>query len=137
MLTREQVLTSLDAIYAARVEGDKDALTRLWAADATFQLVGEASILKAMPVTPQNAQTSISQMIDTFTFHSVERLDAIVEGNRAAVVIRVMVSVPNDEQHETLLYDLWDLNDNGQAKSLMEFSDTALVAAMLTTIALN
>ncbi len=135
MLTRDQVLASVDAIYSARVKGDKEAMGRLWAADATYQLVGEASILQAMPVTPQNAHASISQMIDTFTFHGVERIDAIVEGNRAAVVIRVIVSVPGDDQHETMLYDLWDLNGDGQATSLMEFSDTALVAAMLTTMA--
>jgi ketosteroid isomerase-like protein len=132
MLTRDQVLSAVDAIYAARVKGDKEAVSKLWAADATFQLVGEESILRSMPVTPQNAHTSISQMIDTFTFHSVERVESLVEGNRVAIVIRIIVSSCEDKKHEMLLYDLWELNDQGQAKSLMEFSDTAMVATMLT-----
>lgn len=131
MISREQVLATVDAIYAARVKGDKIAMNQLWAADATYQLVGEASILKTMPVLPQNAQRSISNMIDTFLFHSVERLDTIVEGNRAAVLIRISVSGPNEEKHQTLLFDLWDVDDEGKATSLVEFSDTALVATML------
>ncbi|MBY0521175.1 MAG: nuclear transport factor 2 family protein [Sphingomonas sp.] len=134
MLSRDEILSAIDAIYAARAQGDKESLTTLWTADATFQLVGEASILQSMPVAPQSVQPSIGQMIDTFTFHSVERVDAIVEGNRAAVLIRVVASVAGGEPHETMLYDLWELNDDGQAKSLVEFSDTALVARMLTSI---
>jgi ketosteroid isomerase-like protein len=134
MLARDQLLSSIDAIYAARVAGDKAALERMWTADATYQMVGEASILTSMPVTPQSALPSIGQLIDTFTFHDVERLDAIVEGNRAAILIRVDVSTSAGERHETHLYDLWELNDEGQARSLMEFCDTALVAAMVARL---
>lgn len=132
MLTREEILERIDAIYAARARSEKDSLATLWTADATFQLVGEASILKTMPVTPQRAQTSVSHMIDTFTFHSIERISATVEGLRAAVVMRLVVSAKASSiRREMLLHDIWELDEQGRAKSLMQFSDTALVAAML------
>ncbi len=135
MLTKDRILSTIDAIYAARVAGDTALAISFWTADATFQLVGDATLMHAMPVTPQSAHTSIGQMIDTFTFHSVERIDAIVEGNRAGVVLRVNVSVLGEAPRETLIYDLWDLDDNGHVKSLMEFADTAAVAQMLAKIA--
>lgn len=136
MLSRDEILSAIDGIYVARVRGNKDSLTTLWTEDATFHLVGDASLLHPIPVTPQAAQPSIGQMIDTFNFHSVERIDAVVEGNRAAVILRVMASVAGEEPRETQVFDLWELDDDGRARSVVQFTDTAMVAKMLTSVAI-
>lgn len=36
-----------------------------------------------------------------------------------------------DGPRQSKLYDLWELDENGKARSLIQFADTALVAAML------
>jgi ketosteroid isomerase-like protein len=131
MLNRNEVLDAIDAIYDVRVKGDKMAMAQLWCDDATFQLMGEPSILQSLPLQPTNAQEAVGGLIDQFTFHSAERVDAVVEGNKVAVLLRVTASAANGTRHETHVFDMWELDDSGKARALVQFADTALISAML------
>jgi ketosteroid isomerase-like protein len=131
MLNRHEVLDVIDAVYAARVKGDKAAMAQLWRDDATFQLMGEPSILQNLPLRPTAAVEAIGGLIDQFTFHSAEQIDAVVEGNKAAVLLRLTVSAADGTRHETHVFDMWELDDSGKACSLVQYADTALISFML------
>ena len=81
-----------------------------------------------IPVGPAAAAETVSQLIDRVRFHTVERLDALVEGSRAAVRWRATLSAGGGEPAETELYDLWTFDDQYRAISLVQFADAALIA---------
>ena len=130
-MTREDTLRIIDEAYGARQRGDKEALGTYWAPEATFQLVGTESLLKGLPLGPVGAAVSVDELIDRFQFHEVERLDSVVEGNKAAVRWRIKVSKPGEEPETTELFDLVTLTDDGRIASLVQFTDTALVKSMM------
>ena len=133
MLGREIVLAIIDAAYAARASGDKVALEQFWAPDATYRMVGEVGLRDRYPLGPMDANRATGAIIDLIAFHALERVDAIVEGNRAAILWNVTMSSGASGERPSQLYDLWELDDDGKARSLIQFADTALVAAMIAT----
>ena len=131
MLERSRIVEILDGIYATRVAGEQDAFARIWADGATYQMAGDAVILGATLTHPRDARQATSELINQFKFHSAVRTDAVVEGNRAAVMLNLVVSKGDGPKHETRVFNLWEFDDDGKALSLIEFADTALVTAMI------
>ena len=132
MPDRDQLLSNIDAAYAARIRGDKVALGAHFATGATFRLAGNANLVRGdLPVATSDAEKAVSDLIDLFQFHDIERLDAVVDGDTAAVRWRLSVSTGGAQPVETEVYDLWKFDDEGRAVSLTQFADTALIAHML------
>jgi ketosteroid isomerase-like protein len=132
MLTREQILKTIDAAYTRRRQGDKSVTADLMAPGGTYALAGDASLLVGYPVGPSEAVAAVSKLIDLFTFHDDERLEAAVDGNRATVRWRVTLSRgPDGPRVATEIAQFWTFNDDGKALSLLEFADTALIAQLL------
>lgn len=136
-MDREQVLAIIDAAYAARLAHDGEALKRFWAEGAVFELVGEAALLEAFPGStgPSPGQQTVEEIMALVKMIAVERLDAVVEGHRAATLSRARVSFAGREPFETLLYDLWELDDEGKVSVLRQFADTAKVASEMRAVA--
>jgi ketosteroid isomerase-like protein len=130
MLDRQAILQRIDDAYATRTRGDKAALKEFWAPEATFRLAGEPAMLKPLHGGP-DAAVSVDRLIDLVTFHEFTRLDAVVDGYKAAVLWRVQLSVGQGKRVTTELYDLWEFNDEGKAVSVLQFCDTALLASLL------
>lgn len=131
MLDRAQILDIIDRAYEARARGDKETVARIWAPGAVYQLAGEASLIPSFPSGPADAGETVSTIIDLIRFHALERLDAIVEDNRAAILWRVTFSVGDGPTGTTGLYDLWQFDEEGRPCSLLQFVDTALLRDML------
>jgi ketosteroid isomerase-like protein len=132
MPDRDQLLSNIDAAYAARIRGDKAALGAHFAPGATFRLAGNAGLVRGdLPVATSDAEKAVSDLIDLFQFHDIERLDAVVDGDSAAVRWRLSVSTGGAPPVETEVYDLWKFDGEGRAVSLTQFADTALIAHML------
>ncbi|MEP7351090.1 MAG: nuclear transport factor 2 family protein [Sphingorhabdus sp.] len=131
MLDRSKVLDIIDGIYVARVAGDQAAMAAVWTDDASYQLMGDANILGAPLTRQSNARQAVSELIDQFKFHSADRVDTLIEGNRAAVLMRITVSASDGGRHDTHVFNLWEFDDNGKARSVIEFTDTALIMSML------
>ena len=131
MLNRAQILEVVDAAYAARAKGDKAELARFWAPGATFHIVGDPRFAGRLPETPSNAKAAVDDLIDRVEFKAVERIDAIVEGHKAAIHWRVTMVAKGKAPVETELYDLWTFNDDGKVSSLLQFGDTAMLAVLL------
>ena len=130
MLDRQAILQRIDDLYATRARGDKEALKAFWAPEASFRLAGQPDLVRNFPGSP-DAVVSVERLIDLVTFHEFTRLDAVVDGYKAAVLWRVQLSVGQGKRVTTELYDLWEFNDEGRAVSVLQFCDTALLANLL------
>lgn len=131
MLDRNKILSIIDAAYASRMAGDNAALEKFWAPGATFQVPGEPELLRNFPLGPTDADAAVRTLIDMIDFHTFERVDAVVEGNRAAIIWEVTLSSGASGKHLTRFFDLWELDDEGRARSLIQFIDTSLIASLL------
>ena len=132
MIAREQILDTIDQINAARVAGDKSTFAGYWDTGSTYEMLGAPQTLGEQSRTKNDALTAIAELIDTFKFHTVNRIDSLVDGNRAMVRLRVEVSTGGGRIHTTELLDIWEFGDDGKVRSLVESADTALVARMLS-----
>ena len=130
MLGRDDAVALIQEAYAARVRGDKEALTRYWAQDATFEIAGHRSLLPDIAQGGPNPMEAISGLIDQFRFDDLILLDAIVEGNRIAARWQVTVEKADLDPETTQLVDLIELDEDGKIRSFVQFCDTALIRHM-------
>lgn len=86
--------------------------------------MGDSHQLAALPVGPVAAADAVEASMERLRFHSFERLDAVVEGHRAAVRWRIVVSAPDTAPIEAQLFDLWTFDDQYRATELVQFTDT-------------
>jgi hypothetical protein len=132
VLSKSKILKSIDKAYAMRVKGDKEGIAKFWAKGAKYELVGSAAHLPKVPAGgKKNAVKAVGSLIDIFKFKKIKRLDALVEGNRAAVRWEVQVVVGRRAPVVTELYDLWTFGADGKAKSLVQFADTATLSRLV------
>ncbi|HEX8364632.1 MAG TPA: nuclear transport factor 2 family protein [Allosphingosinicella sp.] len=128
---RERMLATIDAALAARSRGDKGEVARYLAPGALFRIAGNSSLYGAFPAGPGEAQATVAELIDRVRFHDHERLDAIVEGNRAACRWRIDFSIDDGPIGTTELCDLWTFDAEGRVTELVQFVDTALLVRMV------
>ena len=91
-MTRDSLLETIDRFWKVRMAGDKAELRSFMAPAATYEMVGAQAFAEPGLVGPAPAGPAADRLIDAFAFHRVDRLTAIVDGSRAADVIRVEVS---------------------------------------------
>jgi ketosteroid isomerase-like protein len=114
------------------MRGDKAALALYWSPGATYRLAGLAEMLPGFPVGPSDAQPAVHSLVDLVQFHKLEKLDALVDGLRAAVHWKVTFSTQGRPPATTELYDLWHFDEDGKVASLLQFTDTALLSSQLS-----
>ena len=131
MLQRTDVLRIIDEGYAARARGDKAALAALWAPGATFRVAAAPGVLEKPLGLAIAAGPAVDALIDRVAFKDYHREEAVIEGNKAAVLWRVTLSAPGKDPVTTQLYDLWTINDDGRIASILQFGDTATIAELL------
>ena len=130
MLTRDAMLSTIGRLYEARCNGDKDGIDAFLAPGAVFTLNGVHNAMADFAEGPAAARGAIAQLIDRFTFHSVVRLTAVTEGERAAVHSRIVVSTGGGDPVTTEIFDLFTFDADGRVRSLVQFADTAMVMRM-------
>jgi ketosteroid isomerase-like protein len=130
MLARDEALNRIHEAYAARVRGDKQALSRHWAEGATFRIAGAPSLVRDVPLSGATPMEAIEKLIDQFTFSDLTLLDSVVDGNKIAAHWQVTITPTNGKPETTQLFDLIELDDDGKIKSLTQFADTALIRHM-------
>ena len=130
-MDRDAILDIIDRFWKVRVAGDKAGLRSFLAPGATYEMVGASAFAAPGLVGPAPAGPTADSLIDAFKFDRVERVAAVVEGNRAAVTIRVEVSFRGGPSVKSEACDVWEFDDAGKAKSLRQFVDTALVNRMI------
>jgi ketosteroid isomerase-like protein len=134
-MNRDEVLAVIDAAYAARVAGDLATMRALAAEDGTFELAGETTLLRNFPVAGRVPSLSaVNGLISLIRMIEIERLEAVVEGNRAAVLLHARMSFAGRPPFDTVLYDFVELDDDGRISTMIQFSDTARYAAEMEAL---
>lgn len=135
-MDREDVLMIIDAAYSARASGDPAELESFWAPGATFELAGDNDLLADFPIDGRGpGHQSIAALMELVEFRAFTRLDAVVEGTRASVLWHASVAFVGREPFDTMLYDLFELTPEGKVASVIQFVDTARIAAEMRALA--
>ena len=132
MTSREDIERLLREAYDARQRGDLDAICRIFAPNAHFQMAGSnASPVAARVEGSEQYRSLLAGMIKTFEMLDHKIAIILADGSRAAVQWRAKLrSSVTGETVETDLYDLIEIG-NSRIKSFFEFCDTALAAQMM------
>jgi ketosteroid isomerase-like protein len=127
-MDRSEIEGLVKKLYAARVDGDIDALSQLFAENATFQIAGspEYSMLASLAEGYETVMSLMRTITDTFSLSDVAILDLLVDGNKAAVRWRATVHVMTTGQTVTTDIAAFIEVADGKVVSLIEFVDTAL-----------
>jgi hypothetical protein len=134
-MNRDEVLAVIDAAYAARVAGDVETLHALAADGGTFELAGETTLLRNFPLAGRVPSLSaVKGLTSLIEIIEIERLEAVVEGNRAAVLLHARMSFAGRAPFDTVLYDLIELDDDGRILSMIQFGDTARYATEMEAL---
>jgi ketosteroid isomerase-like protein len=132
MSGREDMERTRRDAYAARQRGDLDALGRLFAPHARFQMAGSsASPIATLVEGAEQYRPLLAGMIKTFEVLDHKIVSMLIDGSKAAVQWRAkMRSSVTGETVDTDLFDLIEM-EGGRITSFLEFCDTALAARMM------
>jgi len=130
MPRREMIMLTVEKIYEARVRGDKQALSLFWAPNATFRIVASSGLGEVMAAGPSHPVEAVSELVDQFRFHAARIVDAVIDGNKAAVHMEIEVSAGDGPPETTELLDLWEFDEEDRVQSLQQFIDTALATRL-------
>jgi ketosteroid isomerase-like protein len=132
MTSREDIERALRDVYAARQRGDLDAIGRIFAPHARFQMAGSNASPVAVRVEgAEQYRPLLAGMMKTFEVLDHQIMSMLIDGSKAAVQWRARLrSTITGETVETDLFDLIEMED-GRIRSFFEFCDTALAARMM------
>jgi ketosteroid isomerase-like protein len=87
MTNREQIDGLLRGLYAARLQGDLDAMCKAFADDAVFRIAGagQVSAVSSQAVGVGEFRPLLAVMIKTFKLRDQVILDMLIDGMKAAV----------------------------------------------------
>jgi ketosteroid isomerase-like protein len=133
MTDRQAMEDLLEALYAARVRGDLDAVVKLFAADASFKVAGTDQTSPMPTLVKGNAgiRSLLLGMIESFELSDFTILDMLIDGSSAAIRWQTTIHYTVTGQiFSTELADFITVGD-GKVTSFIEFIDTALAAKVL------
>src|SRR3981189_1192398 len=132
MTNREDIERALRDVYAARQRGDLDAIGRIFAPHARFQMAGSnASPVAVRAEGAEQYRPLLAGMMKTFEVLDHQIVSMLIDGSKAAVQWRARLrSTITGETVETDLFDLIEMED-GETGAFFEFCDPALAARMM------
>ena len=131
-MEREDMLAKVEAAYAARRSGDFAALEAVVSPDAVFSYGGEQSFITSVPASGAGSvHQAARELYERIKIHHLQRVEAVAEGNRVAILWRTTLEAPGGQPFETHMFDLWEFDQSGKICKGTQFLDTAkLVAEM-------
>jgi ketosteroid isomerase-like protein len=125
-MRREDMLAKVEAAYAARRSGDFSKLSEAVAEGAAFSFAGEQTLLAGMPGSGEvGVHQAADELFKAIELQKFERMEAVAEDDRIAILWRATVAAPGAEPFETLFFDLWEFDDSGRISRGTQFVDTA------------
>lgn len=135
MASREVMMDAIYRAYDARGKGDIEGVMAAFHPNAIFELKGEKDILEIAGAVQghSNLRAAMTGFIETFEFVKRDIVDAIVDGDRAAIRSRVKIRfIPKDVVVTTDMLDTFRFED-GKITELVEFADTALIKSLVSS----
>ena len=65
------------------------------------------------------------ELFQKIEIRSLERVQAVAEGDRVAILWNTTLAAPGGAPFETQMFDLWEFNDDGRICCGTQFLDTA------------
>ena len=125
-MQRDDMLAKVEAAYQARRTGDFAALEAIVAPDAAFTTAGDETLVAHLPgARGAGVHGAARALFDTIELRTLDRLQAVAEGNKVAILWRTTAAVPDRDPFETLMFDLWEFDDSGKICRGTQFVDTA------------
>lgn len=132
-MNREDMLSKIDALYEGRMTGDQSAFDKILAPEAAFSFEGDTSITSAFPGGESHDPLVVAQeLFEQVDMLERKQLDAVVEGNRVAVLVQATLRIGTAPPFEHLMFDLWEFDEHGRITSGRQFQDTAKIVQELT-----
>lgn len=128
-MDREAMLGAIDALYAIRTRGETEPMAEHLAEGATFRLAGEGQMAAFGTGDTVDLLTAMRTFNSSIAMRHVNRITALAEGNRCAVLLKATVQFYDREPFETEIFNLWSFDEAGKVASLTEFVDTARLAS--------
>jgi ketosteroid isomerase-like protein len=86
-VNREQMIGQVEALYAARRHGDFSAIDTILAPDSEFKFAGLETMVRTFPGGMAASIEGVARaLFDELEMRSLERLAAVVEGNKVAAM---------------------------------------------------
>lgn len=131
-MQREEMLAKVESAYEARRTGDFAALEAIVSPDAVFSLGGEQNLLEAAPQSRDAEVLQVArELFEKIEIRSLERVQAVAEGDKVAILWNTTLVVPNGEPFDTQMFDLWEFDQSGRICKGTQFLDTAKLVAEL------
>jgi ketosteroid isomerase-like protein len=131
-MQREDMLAKVEAAYRARRTGDFAALEAIVAPDAEFSYGGEQSFLASVPASGAGSvHQAARELFETIEIRELERVQAVAEGNRVAILWNTTLVPAGGQPFETQMFDLWEFDDSGRICCGTQFLDTAKVVDVM------
>src|SRR4051812_38487074 len=130
MTSRAQIEQTIDALYAARLQGNADETIKNIADDATFLINAKGVGLEGLgaPIRGRAAiRSAVAKLIEDWHFADWERVDLVVEGEKAMLHWRAHVTcVPTKKSEVFDCFDVITFRD-GRIVEFRQSTDTALM----------
>jgi len=133
MTRSEEIKAIIARLYAARKNGDLDAILRFFDDNATFAMSGskQASGIAKEAKGADEIRAALQNLLNAYDMHEQTILSFLVDDEKAAVHHRSKMKFkPTGEVFDTEMLDLWKLRGD-EIVSVIEFVDTALAQAHL------
>jgi len=132
MSDRMEMESLVRALYAARVGNDVATVERLFADDATFEILG-SNPAAVRTEGRKNIVAAAQALMKTFVMDDLEIMTMLIDGNRAALHWRVSVKPAGGGAPVTT--DMIDIVtvENGKVTALTEICDSALAMQVAGT----
>src|SRR4029453_8869604 len=129
MTSREQIATTIRALYAARVRGDLDAVRKDISKDATFGLNGRGTGVPALGAASKGEAAIwpvLPEIINVLRVDNWKEPTPLVDGERAMLHWSARVTcTPTNKTEKFDVYDLITFRD-GKIIDFRQSTDTAL-----------
>lgn len=127
-MQREDMLAKVEAAYQARRTGDFAALEAVVSPDAVFSYAGEQSFKTWIPALGAGSVHEAAQeLYETIEVRRLERVQAVAEDNRVAILWDATLVAPGSEPFDTQMFDLWEFDESGRICKGTQFLDTAQI----------
>jgi len=135
-MQREEMLAKVEAAYHGRRTGDFSKFPEILAEGAAFTFAGDQGMLAAIPGSGGvPAHQVAEELFKKLDMTALERVDAVAEDDRVAILWKTTLVPPGGEPFETMLFDLWEFDGAGKICKGTQFLDTAKLIQVMEAAA--
>lgn len=129
-MDKDAMLAKVETLYQGRTSGDTSLFSEVLAEGATFEYVGEESLIAAFPGGRTNAPAEVAQAL----FEQIDMLDrkplrTFASDDELVVLWDTTLRVKGREPFQQKLFDIWTFDSDDKICAGQQYQDTAKIIA--------